>query len=128
MVSPSFTSANAPEMSVSVAFAEMATQRPVPVQRGLLDDMVDGVVEAGVVGAEDELLLHATASRAIAPGNARTKMAIGSSVPKRMGVGARRNAIGPVEVGVAVAKQGTRRQGASSRSVARSKEVRDLGR
>ena len=51
----------------------MATQRPDPVQRGLLDDI--GATEAPrAPGAEDELLLQAMASRAIAQGSARTKM------------------------------------------------------
>src|SRR5579883_1164775 len=37
MVSPSCTVANAPAMSDSLADGEMATQRPVPVQSGLLE-------------------------------------------------------------------------------------------
>jgi len=72
------------------------------VQRGLLEDIDDGVVDAGVVGAEDELLLHAIASRAIAQGIARTKMAIRSSVPKLEGTSPRHKTGSPVEVGVAV--------------------------
>ena len=49
----------------------MATQRPDPVQSGLLDDMEDaGAASAGV---EEELLLQAMANRAIAQDSARTR-------------------------------------------------------
>jgi hypothetical protein len=58
----------------------MATQRPDPVQSGLLDDIEDG--GAAGAGAGDELPLQATANTAIAPDSARTKLPIGASVPK----------------------------------------------
>ncbi len=58
----------------------MATQRPDPVQSGLLDDMEDG--GAASAGVEDELLLQAMANRAIAQDSARTRLPIDASVPK----------------------------------------------
>src|ERR1017187_10567405 len=56
-VSPSFTPAKAPAIAVSGALAAIETQRPAPLQSGLLDPMGDAVA-----GADGELLLQPVAT------------------------------------------------------------------